>query len=97
MESLYQKSTELRTGLRQMNALKSAETVDVVLEGALLSLGRCIDLVRPAGLHVSPVSKADYVKALRSLEHCMGQIRAFSDPDQPLPPSDWGKLEPTVM
>lgn len=96
MESLYQKSTALRTGLRQMNALKSAETVDVVLEGALLSLGRCIDLVRPAGLHVSPVSKSDYAKALRSLEHCMGQIRAFSDPDQPLPPTEWGKLDPTV-
>ena len=92
MEDLYKTSPVLRTGLRQLNTLNSAETVDVVLEGALLSLGRCMDLVRPAGLHVGTVSKTDFTKALKSLEHCMAQIRAFCDPDQPLAPNKWGKL-----
>ena len=92
MEDLYKTSPLLRSGLRQVNTLNSAETVDIILEGALLSLGRCMDLVRPAGLHVGTVSKTDFSKALKSLEHCMAQIRAFCDPDQPLAPNKWGKL-----
>jgi len=72
---------------------KDDRPVDIVLDGALLSLGRCVELVRPAGLFVSSVSKSDWVKALRELEHSMSEIREVCDPDRPLPPSDWGKLE----
>ena len=66
--------------------------VEVVLESELHSLGRCIDLVRPAGLLVSSVSKSDWVKALNALEHSMSEIRTVCDPDRPLSPNEWGKL-----
>lgn len=66
--------------------------IDQVLEGALSSLGRCIELVRPAGLFVSSVSKTDWVKALNALELSMSEIRSVCDPDRPLHPSEWGKL-----
>jgi len=63
-----------------------------VLEIALLSLGRCVDLVKPAGLLVSSVPKTDWVKALGALEQSMSEIRDLCDPDRPLHPSGWGKL-----
>jgi len=63
-----------------------------ILEGALLSLGRCCDMVKPAGLHVGSVTKDDWKRALRSLEHSMSEIRTYCDPDRPLLPSEWGKL-----
>lgn len=66
--------------------------VEVVLESALHSLGRCIDLVRPAGLLVSSVTKDDWLLALNTLEHSIGEIHAVCDPDRPLRPSEWGKL-----
>ena len=66
--------------------------VITILEGALLSLGRCVDLVKPAGLHVGSVSKEDWKKALKALEHSMNEISSFCDPDRPLMPSEWGKL-----
>lgn len=95
MEDLYKSSlVQLRSSLRQCSTNNSADiAIDVILEGAILSLGRCMDVVRPAGLHVGTVSKEDYYKALKSLEHCMGQIRTYCDPDQPLPLNEWGKLD----
>merc|ERR1712071_45351 len=66
--------------------------VEVVLEGALLHLGRCIDLVRPAGLLVSSVPEADWESALSALEHSMREIRTVCDPDRPLRPTEWGKI-----
>mmetsp|Transcript_22703 Transcript_22703/g.33523 ORF Transcript_22703/g.33523 Transcript_22703/m.33523 type:complete len:544 (-) Transcript_22703:54-1685(-) len=97
MEDLYRTSPSLRTGLREITTYAdSKETVDIVLEGATLSLGRCIDLVRPAGLHKSSVSKNSLIKALRSLEHCMTQIHKFCDPDRPLDTMEWGKLHPSL-
>ena len=95
MEDLYRTSPGLRSGLREVTTFSDNEqTVDIVLEGATLSLGRCIDLVRPAGLHQSSVSKAEYTKALRWLNHCMTQIQAYCDPDRPLDQSEWGRLGP---
>ncbi|KAI2492260.1 hypothetical protein MHU86_22295 [Fragilaria crotonensis] len=95
MEDLYRTSPGLRSGLREVTTFSDNEdTVDIVLEGATLSLGRCIDLVRPAGLHQSSVSKAEYTKALRWLNHCMTQIQTYCDPDQPLDQSEWGRLGP---
>jgi hypothetical protein len=64
----------------------------VVLESALLNLGRCLDLVKPAGLLVSSVPAATWSKALFNLEDSMCRIKTVCDPDQPLNPGDWGKL-----
>lgn len=85
MEELYKTKPSLRSDLRRRD-------VNVVLEGVVLSLGRCIDLVRPAGLLLSSVSKTDFAKALRALDHAMSQIRTYCDPDAPLDPWEWGKL-----
>jgi len=94
MEDLYETSPALRSGLREVCTNDSHETtVEIVLEGATLSLGRCIDLLRPAGLHKSSVSKAQFMKALRSLDHCISQINTYCDPDRPLDLSEWGSLE----
>jgi len=86
MEELYKTKPTLRSDLRT-----PGRDVNVALEGVVLSLGRCIDLVRPAGLLVGSVSKADFQKALRALEYAVSQIRVC-DPDAPLDPSEWGKL-----
>ena len=88
MEELYKTKPTLRSDLRTPR-----RDVNVALEGVVLSLGRCIDLVRPAGLLVGSVSKMDFSKALRALEHAVTQIRTFCDPDSPLDPSEWGKLD----
>jgi hypothetical protein len=66
--------------------------LEVVLESAVLSLGRCLDLVRPAGQLKGSVSKQDWIKAVKALEHAMKQIRQACDPDGPLIPSDWGRF-----
>lgn len=93
MEDLYKTSPGLRSGLREVTTFSdNKETVDIVLEGATLALGRCIDLVRPAGLHQTSVTKAEYTKALRWLNHCMMQIQTFCDPDRPLDPTEWGRM-----
>jgi hypothetical protein len=90
MEELYKTKPTLRNDLRT-----PGRDVNVALEGVVLSLGRCIDLVRPAGLLVGSVSKTDYERALRSLEHAVSQIQSVCDPDEPLDPSEWGKLSGT--
>ena len=93
MEDLYKTSPGLRSGLREVTTYSDKkETVDIVLEGATLSLGRCIDLVRPTGLEKSSVLKAEYTKALRWLNHCRTQIQTYCDPDRPLDPSEWGRM-----
>lgn len=70
----------------------AARDIIVILEGALLSLGRCVDLVRPAGLLVSVVPSKNWKRALRALEHSLREIRSVCDPDRPLRPTEWGKL-----
>jgi len=71
---------------------KTTRDIIVILESALLSLGRCVDLVRPAGLLVSVVSSENWKKALRALQHSLNEIRSVCDPDRPLRPTEWGKL-----
>ena len=66
--------------------------LDVILEGALLSLGRCLDLVRPAGLLTGSVPAHDFRMAVGLLEQTVAQISAACDPDRPLPASEWGVL-----
>lgn len=70
----------------------AARDIIVILEGALLSLGRCVDLVRPTGLLVSVVPSKNWKRALRALEHSLSEIRSVCDPDRPLRPTEWGKL-----
>ena len=64
----------------------------VLLESALLNLGRCIDLVKPAGLLAGSVPAPTWARALDALEKSMNNIQVVCDPDQPLDPRDWGKL-----
>ena len=68
-------------------------SADVALESALLSLGRCADLVRPAGtLSATSVSHADWTDAVAKLEYFLDVMHRCCDPDRPLPACDWGKL-----
>lgn len=66
--------------------------LDVVLESALLSMGRCLDLVRPAGLLTGSVPINDFKLALRILEQAVQQITITCDPDEPLHPNDWNRI-----
>lgn len=68
-------------------------SVDVALESALLSLGRCADLVRPAGtLSATSVSHTDWTDSVEKLEYFLDVMQRCCDPDRPLPACDWGKL-----
>ena len=102
VEALYtDKGQEIRAGVikyfeesRGRNLFTKEDVkIIVVLESALLNLGRCIDLVKPAGLLVSSVPAAAWSKALFNLEESMGRIKTVCDPDQPLDSLEWGKLE----
>ena len=92
MERFYQNQPSLKSTLRQFVS-RNDYPLDIVLEGALLSLGRCLDLVRPAGLLIGYVSNSDWKNAEMVLEHAVSQMRDACDPDHPLDPADWGKLE----
>jgi hypothetical protein len=69
------------TALHNMNG--SNKSLDVVLDGALLSMGRCSDLVRPAGLFTGSVPTSDFRRAVTYLEHAITQITMACDPDRP--------------
>jgi hypothetical protein len=97
MEEIYR----IAPSLKFVNRLLSSEVpgkavrtkpVDVVLESALLSLGRCLDLVRPAGLFTGIVPARDWKLALHILHDAVEQISAICNPDQPLPHSEWGRM-----
>lgn len=89
----HSRKKTLNHELRRVKDIDGMERdVITILEGALLSLGRCVDLVKPAGMHVGSVSKDDWKKALKALEHSMNEIHSFCDPDRPLLPSEWGKI-----
>lgn len=68
-------------------------SADVALEGAMLSIGRCVDLVRPAGtLSSQSVPRSDWTNAVKKLESFLEFMQISADPDRPLPAGDWGKL-----
>jgi hypothetical protein len=72
----------------------SISTIDIQLEGALLSLGRCADLVRPAGTFSSqPVPQKDWRLAVHHLQDFMIRMEASCNPDRPLPVDRWGDLD----
>lgn len=92
MERFYESEPSLKNTLRQYVS-NSDYPLDIVLEGALLSMGRCLDLVRPAGLLIGYVPNTDWKNAEMVLEHAVRQLRDACDPDHPLDPADWGKLD----
>ena len=68
-------------------------STDVALESALLALGRCADLVRPAGRLTSrSVSQEEWTDAIQQLEHFLDLMETACDPDRPLPADQWGLL-----
>eukprot|EP00590_Aulacoseira_subarctica_P000808 CAMPEP_0172422092 /NCGR_PEP_ID=MMETSP1064-20121228/8285_1 /TAXON_ID=202472 /ORGANISM="Aulacoseira subarctica , Strain CCAP 1002/5" /LENGTH=488 /DNA_ID=CAMNT_0013162797 /DNA_START=510 /DNA_END=1973 /DNA_ORIENTATION=- len=71
------------------NYSKAVRLIEAILESALHSLGRCVDLVRPAGLFLHIVPKNDWEKALNALEHSISEIRNACDPDRPLSQTEW--------
>jgi hypothetical protein len=65
-------------------------STDIQLEIALSSLGRCCDLVRPAGtFSAQSVSKHEWRAALEHLKSFIWRIEQSCDPDRPLPSKEW--------
>jgi hypothetical protein len=81
MEELYKKQPSLQAVHRIVPSDDEHTPLDVVLEGALLSMGRCLDLVRPAGLLTGSVPAHGFNLALRVLDQAVQQITATCDPD----------------
>jgi hypothetical protein len=68
-------------------------SIEVELEMALLSLGRCCDLVRPAGtFSAQSVSRQEWKYALGHLQDFMNRIGCCCDPDRPFPAEQWGMI-----
>lgn len=68
-------------------------SIEVELEMALLSLGRCCDLVRPAGtFSAQSVSRQEWRYALGHIQDFMNRIGCCCDPDRPLPAKQWGMI-----
>ena len=93
----YSDPKKIHTGSElELNAIRtdaSISTIDIQLEGALLSLGRATDLVRPAGTFSSqPVPQKDWRLALHHLQDFMIRIERACDPDRQLPANKWGDL-----
>lgn len=103
MELLYHRPKHLRPGEQRSllgrplaTAATTAATqqapVDVVLESACMSLGRCLDLVRPAGRGTGVVKSPDWRLAAVLLEKSISQILSVCDTDTPLHPYEWGRM-----
>ena len=92
IKAQLQKSV-VRPTPNKKNGSVGYNSVDVALESALLALGRCMDLVRPAGTFTSrSVTRQEWKSALKQLEYFLDLMQRACDPDLPLPPNDWGKL-----
>mmetsp|Transcript_4483 Transcript_4483/g.5131 ORF Transcript_4483/g.5131 Transcript_4483/m.5131 type:complete len:586 (-) Transcript_4483:81-1838(-) len=65
-------------------------SIEIHLESALLSLGRCCDLVRPAGtFSAQSVSRQEWIDALVHLQDFMARIECSCDPDRSLSVDQW--------
>ena len=91
--------TTFAKGYREISSEFGKRTIsgyvstDVALESALLALGRCADLVRPAGRLTSrSVSQEEWTDAIQQLEHFLDLMETACDPDRPLPADQWGLL-----
>uniref|UniRef100_A0A6V0A4G1 Uncharacterized protein n=2 Tax=Pseudo-nitzschia australis TaxID=44445 RepID=A0A6V0A4G1_9STRA len=66
-------------------------SIEIHLECALLSLGRCCDLVCPAGtFSEQSVSREGWKDALLHLQDFMVRIECNCDPDRPVSADQWG-------
>jgi len=97
MELLYHRPKNLRGTVdhelyEEQRIQPKQQAVDVVLEAAVLSLGRCLDLVRPVGRGDGVVQLSDWRLAAVLLEKSISQILLVCDTDQPLDPQEWGKM-----
>jgi len=92
MENMYHKQPSLQSVKQVCFTSTENKPLDVVLEGALLGLGRCLDLVRPAGLLTGSVPREEFRRALHSLQQAYYLLDRACDPDEPLDPVEWGKL-----
>lgn len=90
MEELYHRQPSLQT-VHKISA--DGRPLDIVLEKTLLCLGRCLDIVRPAGLLTGSVSSNDWKLANQQMQQAYSLIAAACDVDRPLDPFEWGKLE----
>jgi len=84
MESIYQVQPSLKEVQHILATDGKDRPLDLVLESALLSLGRCLDLVRPAGLLTGSVPADDWKLALSLLDDAVSQIALKCNPDRPL-------------
>jgi len=65
-------------------------SIEIHLESALLSLGRCCDLVRPAGtFSAQSVSRQEWKDALVHLQDFMARIECSCDPDRSISVDQW--------
>lgn len=92
MENMYHKQPSLQSVKQVCFTSTENKPLDVVLEGALLGLGRCLDLVRPAGLLTGSVPRDEFRRALHSLQQAYYLLDRACDPDEPLDPAEWGNL-----
>ncbi|VEU37420.1 unnamed protein product [Pseudo-nitzschia multistriata] len=83
----------LKAQLKKQTSESSAtiSSIEIHLECALLSLGRCCDLVRPAGtFSEQSVSRQGWKDALLHLQDFMVRIEGNCDPDRPVSADQWG-------
>jgi hypothetical protein len=94
VEELHRPSRSRKGTLNnELCMMKDSNVNDIdvitILESALLSLGRCVDVVKPAGMHLGSVSKDDWKRALKALQDSMNEIVEYCDPDRPLLFQEW--------
>lgn len=76
---------------KQIPGSSTMSSIEIHLECALLSLGRCCDLVRPAGtFSEQSVSRQEWKDALLHLQEFMNRIECSCDPDRPVSADQWG-------
>jgi len=89
--SPFSNMTNQQDGHSLMTSIQSASSIEMYLESALLSLGRCCDLVRPAGtFSAQSVLRQEWKEALRHLQDFLNCIEISCDPDCTLPAEQWG-------
>ena len=76
---------------RELGGEEKAEQVERALAGAVASVGRAVDLVRPAGSLSGSVAMHDWVEARRELEKGTEGIRRVCDPDFGVEIVEWGR------
>ena len=77
---------------RRQDEAAGQQFVDEALERVLARLNEIERLVRPAATREGYLDAADWERALALLQAVLAEARAATDPDAPLPASEWGRL-----